>query len=327
MAESEINNLIKRLNNFTDLLNTEEESYEIQKLYDHDKNNFYDVFLNSTLNKLRRNYKVYEANYDLVSYDMYCRYLNYWLNKKRNRYNIIPNSPANNTFYDKVDQYYTNEKENVHGNNGPCPIKRMEYSSSALSIINKLDDLCYIRSQFVEKQKIMSNKNECFAFYKYMYNTMTLIFQNMLSYTNKDTISIEDLMNKTLCVENNIHDFFTEIKCDYNNLPSETYKCVEGEEQCNLAMKESLDYHCNNNYHNILLSIFLTALGTLLIFFFLYRFSPLGLLLNKRTEKKKKIRNNIEDEVMNVYHDDNTSHGHETSQILPYHLSYNSLRN
>ncbi|SBT72886.1 hypothetical protein POWCR01_000007700 [Plasmodium ovale] len=327
MAEPDINNLIKRLNNFTELLNNEEESYEIQELYEYDKSNVFDGFLISTLNKLRRNYKVYEANSDLVSYNMYCRYLNYWLNKKRNIYNTMPNSPANNTFYDKVDQYYTNEEKTVHGNTDPCHIKRMEYSSIALSIINKLDDLCYIRSQFVEKQKRMSNKNECFAFYKYMYNTMTLIFQNILSYKNKDRISIEDLMKKTLCVENNINELFTEIKCDYNNLPSESYKCVEGEEQCNLEMKESVDYHFNSNYHNILLSIFLTALGTLLICFLLYRFSPLGSLLYRLTEKKKKIRNHIEDEVMNVYHDDNTSQGYETSKILPYNLSYNSLRN
>ncbi|SBS82150.1 PIR protein [Plasmodium ovale] len=326
MAELEISKIIKGIEKFIVEMENRTDIDESQMLYTYEKNSNVDRYLNSILKELRQSYKVFESNSDFVSHNMYCSYLNYWLNQKKNRYLHLTGNPTIDDFRNKVKEYYTNTKDIVNGNDGKCEIELNEYSSQELTIVNALKNLCYIFKKIKEEKKKITNKNECFALYKYFFSIMNRILENILMLKDNTKIKINELIKKNSCEEILIFEPSKDIQCEYGNNSQDLLieNCEDG--ACSLELTK-YDDNCNCTYNDIFLSIFFTILGTLLFSFVLYRFTPFGFWINRQIERKKNLHNKLGKEDMKEFLDDTSEGIYENSQDFPYDMSYHSLRN
>ncbi|SBT74485.1 PIR protein [Plasmodium ovale] len=326
MAEMEVSKIIKGIEKFIVEMENRTDIDDSQKLYTFENKSMVDSYLNSTLIELRQSYKVFESNSDFVSHNIYCSYLNYWLNKKKKKYLQLTGNPTEGNFRNKVEEYYTNTKDIVNGNDGKCEIEFNEYSNQELTIVNALKNLCYIFKKIKAEKKNKHNINECFALYKYYYSTMNRILENILMLNDNTKIKISKLIKDISCEEIQLSDLSKDIQCEYEN--NSQYLLIENCENgsCSLEFTK-YDDNCNCTYNDIFLSIFVTILGTLFLSFVLYRFTPFGFWINRQIERKKKLLNNLGEDDMKEILDDTPEGIHENSQDFPYHMSYYSLKN
>ncbi|SBT58532.1 PIR Superfamily Protein [Plasmodium ovale wallikeri] len=295
MAELGIAKIIENIKNFSE---------EFNKPVDSDNPSFplvkeeeanYALF--NILNKLRRNSLIFEKYSTTINRDIFCKYLNNWLNEKRYSFTLSSDDQRDQMFYDKINQYYTRTSDIKHGINGPCTINQVSYSSAESSILNKLENLCYIRKQLKGINKLQSIKDECLLFYNYMYSTMNSILEIILLKSDKKNINLDNLVKNCSCGISRINDIFTELRCEYENHATGPLNRCTGKEHCRMEVGEDSGDNCNCTYSDIFLSIFFTLIGTLFLSFVLYRFSPFGSSLRSYLIRKKGIRNITEVET------------------------------
>ncbi|SBT59558.1 PIR Superfamily Protein [Plasmodium ovale wallikeri] len=328
MAETDISNIIKRLEEFNNLLHKgigEEE--KVENLFNLVSSDFSTVNLNFTLNKLYRNYNVFKSYKDILNNDLYCMYLNNWLNKERNKYMGSQGNPSENTFTSKVLENNETAAKKSHQENFPCALDIKKYSQSIIKVRDKLHNLCGIRNNFNKKLSILKNKDECFEFYKYMYKNINSILAEIANSNDNDIRELNDIIKKFKCNGSGIHNIFTEIPCEYERLSEKSTKRDCKGEHCNLEITENEDYNCNCTYNDIFVSIFFSILGTFLLCFVLYKFSPIGSWLSRQKEREKQIRKNLDDESFHEYLEDASSPTQGTTENIPYHMPYHTLKN
>ncbi|SBT59532.1 PIR Superfamily Protein [Plasmodium ovale wallikeri] len=325
MTELGLSKIIEFLKNFNVSLdnNIDSEKSEIPIVKEEKMN--YSLY--TTLNKLRRNANDFHKFSSMISYDIYCKYLNNLLNYKKYSFSLNTDEERDKIFYDKINQYYTKAKDTIHGERIPCEINQMKYSARELNILNKLENLCYIRNHLKGKNKLKLNKEECLSFYNYMYSTMNSILDIILLKTDNNGINLDNLVKNSSCGTSGINGIFTELVCEHVNATTEPLnKCTDGE-NCKMEVSDGSEDNCNCTYSDIFLSVFFTVLGTLLLSFALYRFSPFGSWINRRNETEKKFRKTLDEEDMHGYIENDSSSTQGTSQNVPYNMSYHTFRN
>ncbi|SBS94322.1 PIR Superfamily Protein [Plasmodium ovale curtisi] len=121
---------------------------------------------------------------------------------------------------------------------------------------------------------------------------------------------LNKLSNDDIKISTNMNDFLTSISLDKITLNVEKNLCF------NKRYVDMLKYKASNLQRiNNALSIGVAVLGVLLIFIFLYEFSPLGRFLRRRTKKQIEVDENANDEIPDSY--ENSENG------IPY-ISYHS---
>ncbi|SBS93312.1 PIR Superfamily Protein [Plasmodium ovale curtisi] len=122
--------------------------------------------------------------------------------------------------------------------------------------------------------------------------------------------NLNDLSAHDIKISTDMDDFLTTISLDKISLNVEKNLCF------NKRYVDMLKYKASNLQRiNNALSIGVAVLGVLLIFIFLYEFSPLGRFLRRRTKKQIEVDENANDEIPGSY--ENSENG------IPY-ISYHS---
>ncbi|SBS91726.1 PIR Superfamily Protein [Plasmodium ovale curtisi] len=163
--------------------------------------------------------------------------------------------------------------------------------------------------------KIINYTNEVYdkLFIKIENNSMGIVenYKNFLNSSdyicgnNLDKLSAHDIKIST-----DMDDFLTSISLDKISLNVEKNLCFNKRYVDMLKYKASNLQRINNS-----LSIGVAVLGVLLIFIFLYEFSPLGRFLRRHTKKQIEVDENPNDEIPDSY--ENSENGR------PY-ISYHS---
>ncbi|SBT85079.1 PIR protein [Plasmodium ovale] len=328
MAKTEINKIIERLEKFNESLNEGiDDTDGLQELFKLVKNDFSTRTLNFTLHEIYKNYNVFERYKDILNNDLYCMYLNNWLNKKFSKYMISTGKPLESTFINNVLKHNITAAQQSHQVNVPCILDVKNYSKSTINVKDKLHNLCFIINYFKQKSSILQNKDECFDFYAYMHNNINSILEEIAKSRNNTTNELNDLIQKFKCKESGIDNIFTEVSCKYEHHPEKSRKKDCKESQCNLEITENEGDNCNCTYNDIFVSIFFSILGTFLLCFALYKFSPIGSWLNRQKEREKQIRKNLDDESLHEYLEDASNPTQGTDQNIPYYMPYHSLKN
>ncbi|SBS90453.1 PIR Superfamily Protein [Plasmodium ovale curtisi] len=338
MTKEEVEKLENRLDEFYEKFNKNVIEEEFKSRHQFTKPNINTTLLNSTANKLFRNYSYYNKNSNFANNEMCCRYLNYWLNEQKIRCISTSDNVDSNYFYDKI-QYVCSDIYEYYGNTGKkCDINIKKYSEYVWKIRRKIDDLCYIKEQLGGSAKISKNRKICSSFNKYLYKTLKYIFNEITS-TNRETLEPNDFKIEGACSENNLGDILTEVECandsESDNVPKECKPQQEAsltaDHEAHTIYKECKKIDCDENectcrsFH-IVLTMFLTVLGSFLLCVFLYTFTPFGSLLNKLKMRKSKIRHEVDEEQTQVLSEHTSDYDYKNPLNMQYLMPYNSLR-
>ncbi|SBT72101.1 PIR protein [Plasmodium ovale] len=326
MHQQEVEKLENRLDVFYEKFNENIIEVQFKSRHEFNRPNTNTTLLNSTANKLFRNYNYCNKNSNFANNEMCCRYLNYWLNVQKIQCINTSDNVDSNYFYDKI-RYVLNDIDEHYGSTGnKCDINIKKYSEYIWKIRRKIDDLCYIKEQLGENAKISKNTKTCLSFNKYLYKTMKYIFNEITSLKNKETLEPNDFKIKGTCSENNFNDILSEVECVNDSESDDVPKECKPQQEASLTLdneaqtitKECEKIECDENectctsYH-IILTMFLT-------------FTPFGSLLNKLKMRKSKIRHEVDEEQTQVLWEHTSDYDYKNPLNMQYLMPYNSLR-
>ncbi|SBS89805.1 PIR Superfamily Protein [Plasmodium ovale curtisi] len=105
------------------------------------------AIIKETLNKIATSYNHYKVHSERIPSDVYCRYLNYWLCRKKNNYDATFQGQHVKKFAQKIMEHFPPGKKNIYRNLQQFNILNYENSYNISKIRKLLDDLYYVKNK------------------------------------------------------------------------------------------------------------------------------------------------------------------------------------
>ncbi|GAW84264.1 variable surface protein [Plasmodium gonderi] len=253
--------------------------------------NMNDPILRHTALYLIENYEESKVYFDNIKYwksSLACEMLNKWLDNKRSFFTHGEKCETNvNMWKNHIESIWDDLNNNNTSANNRCERKEI-YAGNAYIPSELLPPVCYLHvpENYVCVQELPSHANTVKSMCPRIKDICTRCKSKelpKLSTPENDNVHIGEcpLIDKT--------EFFSS--------PQRQIYCEE----------------CPSTVNTVASTVFSTFLGTYIILFLLYKFTPLGSLLSKRTIKKKRLKKNFMQEVpyeeCESPRNNNTQHG------------------
>ncbi|SBT47247.1 PIR Superfamily Protein [Plasmodium ovale wallikeri] len=262
--------------------------------------------IESYIRKIIYNYDKLKDHFGNSSYSKYCRYLKYWINKKKKSYELTYHSQKK-YWNDCIPCLWKNLQAKNLNTHGKCDLDDEKYSNAILSMKRELDWFCSIKTELGNSQEIKTNREDCINFNNKKDYYLTSFLQMLSSIPNNTYLEPHFFDIDNNCSLSKISTIFSDITC-----PSDDNTQVVPTQDCSSEVAEALssatqciksepcpeqnateDLTCNSLYQ-VALSICITFFLTILFCFLLYNFTPLGHWLHNRLRKKNILQKNLD---------------------------------